>query len=276
DKYSASFLIFILGYAGASFFLPQQVALYKGTLKFFNDNYGYFSRILVDYSHSLIAVIFFFLGAYYLAAKTGRKKESLWLSLSALVPFFMAVFLWRRNTGQQYIFFAQSFLIILISSGIYGAAKLLQESIIDNSKKNIFYSAIILSLAILPNYAYFFSKNNTYAQTSQAENPRYKSVFAYFKKHRTADDVLITRNFRNYYWSGENVPVYSFGGELAAKKFQMQDLESILGRHPSGWFIFSDNDDSYISNDVIEHIQKNFEQINHISVRGKIKMYRWK
>ena len=187
----------------------------------------------------------------------------------------MAVFLWRRNAGAQYIFFAQSFAIILIASGVYGAAKFFKNNLETFSAKKVYFVTIALSLMLLPNYAYFFQENNAYSQTSAAENPNYRSIFTYFKKKKIDGDVLITRNFRNYYWSGQNVKVIDFGGELAEEKFSLAQLTNVVNENKTGWVILSDNDDRYISNEASVYMQENMTKINDIAVRGNVLVYRW-
>jgi hypothetical protein len=177
--------------------------------------------------------------------------------------------------GEQYIFFIQSFEMILIAAGIYGTAIFLQENSSRYGRK-IFWTTIIISLLVLPNYAYFFQENNAYQQTSKSENPNYRSVFSVFlKKNKKPGDVLITRDFRNYYWSGQKVKTFDFGGELSAEKFNLEDLQKIMAENPSGWFIFSDNDKDYISEDAQKFAEDNLEKINAIAVRGGISVYRW-
>ena len=172
------------------------------------------------------------------------------------------------------MFFVKPFVIILIAAGIYYLAKFLKDNLGEHGKK-AYLIAIIILLLILPNYAYFFQSDNAYNQTSESDNPDYRKVFIYFKKAKTADDVLITRNFRNYYWSGSKVKVFDFGGELAKEKLSLQDINKITAENPSGWFIFSDNDESYIANDVITYAEKNWEKVSNVQVRGKVTVFRW-
>lgn len=275
NKYSVTLGVTLLAMAGAFIFALDEIGKYTAGIKFFNDNFSYFSIVTSDYSHPVIAIIFFAAGGYYLVRQQKLTKETTWLIASFLVPLLMAVFLWRRNAGPQYIFFAQSFEIILISSGIYAAAKYFQKNLSAGKPKKIFAVAIFLSLVLLPDWAYFFQQNNVYRQTSAAENPNYRSVFTYFKKKKSADDVLIARNFRNYYWSGQNVKVYDFGGELSTDKFSLNQLMQVVNDNKSGWVILSDNDDRYISNEATAYMNENMIKVNDIAVRGNMNVYRW-
>lgn len=273
NKYFVSLGLIVAGFFAGKIFMPLTVDRLMGTLKFFNDNYSYVSKIFIDYSHPLIAGIFFVLGIYYLG-KAQKKKEAAWLAVSFLVPLLSAVFLWRRNAGPQYIFFVQSFEIILIASGIYYAMNFFKDNL-PQYKKYACCVPLALSLLILPNYGYFFEENTVYRQNSESENPDYRSIFGYFKKQRGENDVLITRDFRNYYLDGAQVEIFDFGGELSTEHFALEELQEIMQKHPTGWVIYSDNDESYIAKKARDYIEENMQKINAIPVRGKVSVYRW-
>lgn len=274
SKYFTSLALIITVFIIGKLTSLQPIEQLSGTFKLFNDNFSYFSKIFADYSHPIIAVIFFILGIYYICKVQKKEKEATWMAVSFLVTLLMAVFIWRRSAGPQYIFFIQSFEIILIASGVYYAAKFFKDNFSKFGKK-AFYATIILSLLILPNYAYFFEDNNTYRQNSRSESPRYRMIFEYFKKKKADADVLITRDFRNYYWHGEKIKTFDFGGEVSKNKLTPEKLQQIINEHPSGWVIYSDNDESYISNKAENYIENNMEKINAIPVRGKVSVYRW-
>lgn len=275
NKYIALFLLIILGLAGGNIFTPQIINKFTGGLRFFNDNYSYFSKIFVDYSHPLIAIIFLALGVYYIYKIQKLSKEATWLATSFFVTLLFMVFIGRRNVGPQYIFFIQSFEIILIASGIYYVAKFFRDNLTNTNKKICCCVSVALALLILPNYGYFFQENNAYRQNSDSENPRYQMIFEYFKKKKSNEDVLVTRDFRNYYWSGEKVKTYDFGGEVSKNKLTAERLQEIINENASGWVIYSDNDESYISKNAENYIINNMEKINAIPVRGKVSVYRW-
>jgi hypothetical protein len=255
--------------------VPGKVALALGTLVFFENHWSYLAIIFQDYSNPILAMLFLLVGVVYLVKQEKLTREAVWLSMAFFVPLLAAIFLWRRVVGAQYIFFIQSFAMMLIASGIYGVAAFLQKNMPRYSKR-MFWMAIAVALLVLPNYAYFFQENNTYQQTSRSENPNYRSVFTYFKKHRKSTDVLVTRDFRNYYWSGQKVRTFDFGGELSIEKFNLADLQKIMAENPSGWLIFSDNDKDYLSQDVQDYVEAgNLVKINVIAVRGGISVYRW-
>lgn len=273
-KYLVLIAIGIIGIIAAVVFYPKEVNNNLGGLQFFNNHWEYFQIALKDYSHGVAAPIFLALGIYYIFAKQKLPKEGSWLAVSFFVPLFMAAFFWSRNVGEQYIFFIKPFEIILTASGIYAMAKFFETNLADYGKK-AYLSAIILAVLMLPNYAYFFQGSNAYRQMSESDNPNYRKIFTYVKKYQKPTDAIITRNFRNYYLSGAKIPVYDFGGELAKEKLSLADIQRISSENTSGWFVISDNDDAFISNEVMIFIEKNFEKVSNVAVRGKVKVYRW-
>lgn len=274
NKYLVFLGLIVLGMFGAKFIIPDLFATFFRELVFFTNHQNYILITLRDYSHPIIAIMLVVLGAYYLIRDKHTSKAGIWLTVSYLVPLVMAIFLWRRNVGEQYIFFIQSFAIILLSSGVYFSAKFIQENSLK-FKSEAFFVIIVLAILVVPQYGYFFEENNTYHQTSKSDSPNYRSVFTYFKKNKGESDVLISRNFRNYYWSGEKVTTFDFGGEVSNDKLTLDDIKLITNENNSGWVIYSDNDKDYISNDAEEYIVKNFAKINAIAVRGNISVYRW-
>jgi hypothetical protein len=275
NRYVIYFLLAVASFVLVYVAVPGKVALALGTLVFFENHWSYLAIIFQDYSNPILAMLFLLVGVVYLVKQEKLTREAVWLSMAFFVPLLAAIFLWRRVVGAQYIFFIQSFAMMLIASGIYGVAAFLQKNM-PRYGKRMFWLAIAVSLLVLPNYAYFFQENNTYQQTSRSENPNYRSVFTYFKKHRKTTDVLVTRDFRNYYWSGQKVRTFDFGGELSIEKFNLADLQKIMAENPSGWLIFSDNDKDYLSQDVQDYVEAgNLVKINVIAVRGGISVYRW-
>lgn len=274
NKYS---VLFIGGLALGIILLftfQQAFASFSKELTWLDDHYSYFGYLLSDFAHPLLGATLIVLGIRYLADKLKRPKEALWLTLSFAVPLIMAVFFWNRNAGPQYIFFAQSFVLLLSAVGVYALWRFARENTTLLGKKAGLI-ALGLALLLVPNYGYFLSENNTYHETSSGSNPNYRKVFGYFKKHKTEGEVLITRNFRNYYFAGAKVPVYDFGGELSTEKFSLAELNSIVGSNPHGWLILSTNDYDYISNDAEQFFKKNMERVSHSELRGPIEVYRW-
>lgn len=239
------------------------------------DHFSYFEKTFSDYSNAILVVLLMAIGAYYFIKR--RVAEGVFVATAYLTIFLGAMFLWDRNTGSQYLFFAKPFQIILIAVGIFAVADFLK----NNSKKygnKIFATTIISLLLIVPNFAYFFQDENAYTQTSRSGNPNYKKVFSYVVAKKKDGDVLITRNFRNFYWRGSKMKIFSLGGERATKlekKLTLKKLQDILKTNPSGWLVYSDNDTSFISKESRNYISKNLQKISNSRVRGPISVWHW-
>jgi hypothetical protein len=274
NKYLLGLSLVIVGLIAGFIIFADKMNLYTKELEFFGTHFGYFSKVLSDYSNFFVVIPLLFGGIYYLYRVQKLEKETLWLGTSFFAILLGAVFMWNRNVAEQYIFFITSFEIILISAGIYGFSDFLYKNL-PQYKKFSFIIPLALSLLILPNYGYFFQDTNTYKQTSDSDSANYKKVFGYFMKARREGDVLITRNFRNFYWKGAKIKVFDFGGELNENKLSLDDIKKIQNENSTGWFILSDNDDIYISNDAIDYVAKNFTRVSNSDVRGKVLVYRW-
>lgn len=272
-KYGVVVGLGLLSAIAVMLFAPKLVRLALGSVVFFDDHYSYFGYVLRDFAHPLLGALMIALGSWVLWKRLKLPKESLWLTLSLVVPLSMAVWLWRRNAGPQYIFFVQSFALLLSAIGVYGLVGIVRERFAE-CRRGVLWTLLLVAL-LLPNWGYFGEENNTYHETSSGGNPNYRKVFEYVKKNKTNEDVIITRNFRNYYLSGAKMPVYDFGGELSEAKFSLSELQDIMNQHPHGWVVLSTNDYDYISRDAELAIKKNMEQISNAQVRGAIEVYRW-
>ncbi|HEX8974711.1 MAG TPA: hypothetical protein VF817_04470, partial [Patescibacteria group bacterium] len=196
NKYLIFVALGIVGFVAAKILMPGFVGLMLASIKFFIDNQSYIFSIFRDYSQFLGALLVLVYGIYWLAKREGRTKEALWLGVSFVVPLLMAAFLWKRTQGIQYVFFIQSFLIILMASGIYGIARFFEQQT-ANAPKKAFALSLAIILLLLPNWGYFSQDNgdNTYHRDNTRVGD-YRKVFAYVRKHSDPSQVIITRNFR--------------------------------------------------------------------------------
>lgn len=275
NRYGYSALLGLAGIVGALMFFPQAIRAFTQELVFFDDHFGYLSHALTDFATPVIGALLMALGLAYLLRGTDRRGAAYYLVLAYLVPLLMAIFLWRRNVGPQYIFFVQSFGMILAAAGIVGIFEFLRNALgVRWNLRLALLSGMSLFL-LVPNLGYFLEENNTYHETSTGGNPNYRKVFAYFKKEKIEGDVLITRNFRNYYWNGAGVTVFDFGGELSREKLSLAEIQRIEAEHPSGWLIYSGNDEDYISSEVERYVEKNWERVSNANVRGDIAVFRF-
>ena len=274
NRYGAYCIVLCAVIVAVGILAPALFTQFSNGLIFFDFHPSYISKIFTDYAHPLLAFFILVLGALHLVRDGQRRKEGVWLVVSALMLLIAAVFLWRRNVGAQYIFFAQSFVIILLATGVYALADFLRGAVATYRDK-IFITVIVLGIVLVPRYGYFFEENNAYHQTSAASNPNYRKVFDYVKKNRMSDDVLITRNFRNYYFSGEKMTVYDFGGERTKSKITLEKLEEIIARHPHGWLIYADSDETFVSKEARAYAEEECERVSAPGIRGPISIYRW-
>ncbi|MBP5993687.1 MAG: hypothetical protein KA731_02145 [Candidatus Moranbacteria bacterium] len=274
NRYSGWLAFGIAGVAALGMVAPQFLTSFTSGLMWFDDHYSYVGYVMEDYAHPLLAVFLMGFGAYVIALRERQTKAAWYLTLSFLIPLAFAIWFFRRNAGPQYIFFAQSFGLILSAAGVYGLWEILKERFSGWGRHTALIVLIGLVL-LVPNFGYFLEENNTYHETSSGGNPNYRKVFEYFRKNQLPTDVLVTRNFRNYYWSGTDVTVYDLGDEIHRGKLSREALSAIVLRHPSGWVVLSDNDYDYFSNEAEELMKRDMERVSNPSVRGPIEVYRW-
>lgn len=275
NKYGISVGLGLLGLILSAFFVPSIIRLLMNGFVFFDDHFSYLTHALADFSTPIIGALLIAFGVWaLLRSADAAPKAAVYLAVTYAVPLFMAIFMWNRNVGPQYIYFIQSFGMILAAAGIVRIFDLIREKSVSWDGRRALFTVLTL-LLIIPNLGYFFAENNTYHETSTGDNPNYRKVFAYMKKEKTEGDALITRNFRNYYWSGAKIPVFDFGGELSRTKLSLADIQTIE-QNASGrvWFIASDNDLDYVSREVDTYLSKNYERISNDQVRGSIVVYR--
>lgn len=243
----------------------------SGFIGFMENNFAHFENITLDYSHNLIAITFFAVGSIYLIRK--NFKKGLWLVLSFLVPFLLAVFVWDRSAGAQYIYFIQTFQTIIIASGIYFLAKILTRSLTrkkwylffkkDHSKKILIFSGILIySFLILYNFNYFQQENNFYGDDKKWTHSNYQKVFDYFLRYRSENSLLVTRDFRNYNYAKANIPVFDFGGENKPEnELTLEKLKNLETKNQEIWIVIATNDHDYIDSEARQYIRDHYQFI---------------
>lgn len=272
NKYSIILLVAIISGIVMYAITPQTVLFYSGALKFFINNQGYFIKILQDYSNYFFALILLVSGAYALY-KQKLSKEAFWLSTSFFVPLLLAAFMWRRAQGIQYLFFLQSFVIILIAAGIYFWAKFFSTNLQKFSRR-AFGITILITLLILPDYGYFFRNDTTYRRDN-TQVADYRKVFTYVRKNFPTNGILITRNFRNYYLNNAKINIFDFGGERATSKLSLEQIQTLHTQNTAGWVVLFDNDSDFIAKDALNYIKQNFIKIDTSQIRGASEAYKW-
>lgn len=281
-RYGAYVVLMLIGAISIKIVVPDVWGQFANSLVFFDDHWSYVGHIMYNYWHPLLGGMFILLGAWYVIFRCDDARPGVWIVSTFFTILFAAIFLWNRNVGPQYIFLIQAFGLILCAAGVYFIADYAYTHI---GNKKIFVSIIIISLVMLPFYGYFFMKNNTYHITSSADRANYRKVFDYVKRNTKKGDVMITRNFRNYYWSGLDVPVFDFGSERSeedlanegkVKKITRVYVEEIVAQNPRGWVVIADNDEQFIEKEALQYFDDHFHKIDDsLQVRGDVSVYRW-
>ena len=280
--------LFYLGVIGVNMILvrvmrPTDWAYFSQTVVFFENHWSYVGHILRNYWHPLVGGIMMIVGAWYLIKKQKDPRAGIWVTSVFFGLLFMAMFVWLRNVGAQYIFFAQPFGLILAAAGVVCIAEYI-SSVVSQHKK-IYIGVIISGCIFLPNYGYFMEENNTYHITAEAETANYRKVFDYVKRNYVEGEVLITRNFRNYYWSGLDVQVFDFGSERAEEQLMQEGkvkritrayVEEIVQNHPAGWVVIAENDENFVEKEAQDYFEENFTRVKGSSLlNGDVRVYRW-
>ena len=255
-------------------FFPELLLSISGTSKFFMDNYDYLAKMFNDFQHPLLGALFAGFGFYTLFFTMKKPKSALWLATAFLVPLLLTIFVWKRAQGTQYVFYLEPFMLILCAVGVVGLTGWLQKNIATVPKKTIAVVVFSLAVLLLPNYGYYFQERNTYHRGNDPVAD-YRKVFLYLGKLRTPGDALITRNFRNYYYSKWHADVLEFGGERADHNLTREEIQKFICEHPSGFVVMFDNDWDFVTKDGRAFVENTLQKIDHSSVRGAAEAYRW-
>ncbi len=230
-------------------------------------HWTYLQKITLDYSYILFGIFFIVIGSYLMIKKYG--KIGLWTVLSFLVPLLMAIFSWRRNVGDQYIYLTQLFKVMIVACGIYFFSKKI-SSLLSQDKK-VFLITLLTVLLLLINIPFFYSSEGFYQSPKSWEYTNYKEGFKYFLKNRSDDALLISRPLSNYYLNGSNVNILAYNDDneiTATKIFQAQNKYNEI------WIIFSKN--TNIQGDARRLIEKEFELVETQYTNQKLNIYVWK
>ena len=283
NKYSI--LLLIPGISFILLLLGGYLKRASGFIGFMENNFGHFENVTFDYGHNLVAVTFFVLGVIFLIKR--NFKKGLWLILSFSVPFLLAIFIWDRSSGAQYIYFIQTFQTIIIASGMYFIAKELVKLFIQKKwyeffkknslKKNLIFGIILLYLfLILYNFNYFQDNNNFYGKDRKWDHSNYQKVFQYFIKHKSEDSLLITRDFRNYNYSKTHISVSDFGGEdKPDNRLSLDKLTDLEGKNQEIWIVIATNDYDYIESEAKHYIRDSYQAIETNYTNNSMEIWKW-
>ena len=246
---------------------PQVYSFYskKDLIAFDHARWRYLQAIVSDYTSIILAYGLIVFGFYNLKKNSKIKKESIWLACCFLGILFSAVFLWNEVFGLRFIFFAMSFGIILLSSGIYFLTDKIGKYFPAYQKK-VFIGVLTLTLLIVPNYAYFFSKESPYRKDETKTD--YRSAFQYFLENKSEGDALLTRNFRSFYYKNAQAKIIN---KEWNKKISLDELKKIIIENPSGWIVTGDPRGD-IEKDALKYLEENSVDKKKI---GGVQIYCW-
>lgn len=261
----------LLAFGAAGFVAIAQTPILKEALSFFSwnvNNWSYISKIFLDYSYGPLGAFFLVIGAWWLIKN--YQKNGLWMVLSFLVPLLLAIMVWKRNAGYQYIYFTEPFKVVIVGSGIYFFSKILAEKIFAGHAKKVFWVIVGIILLLLVNFSFFFSADSYYIDPVKWSYPNYRQTYAYYLKHRGPEDLLISRKLTYYYIAGShsNILVYSKADKLTVEKIQAAQK-----KYAHIWII--NTSDSYVYGEAAEYIEKNFKSIQTKYTNENVRLWMW-
>ncbi|KKP79693.1 MAG: hypothetical protein A2271_00520 [Candidatus Moranbacteria bacterium RIFOXYA12_FULL_35_19] len=267
NKYTVILFLTLLGFIIVYINNPQVYSFYskKDLIAFDHARWRYLQAIVSDYTSIILAYGLIVFGFYNLKKNSKIKKESIWLACCFLGILFSAVFLWNEVFGLRFIFFAMSFGIILLSSGIYFLTDKIGKYFPAYQKK-VFIGVLTLTLLIVPNYAYFFSKESPYRKDETKTD--YRSAFQYFLENKSEGDALLTRNFRSFYYKNAQAKIIN---KEWNKKISLDELKKIIIENPSGWIVTGDPRGD-IEKDALKYLEENSVDKKKI---GGVQIYCW-
>ncbi len=274
SKYILTLAVVLAGYLFASAFFSGAIRLMKESVSFLNRwDYEYIQFYFTDYEYLWVGAALAVLGSWFLAVKLKKTKESVFLLASAFVPLAFAVSSWVRTPAHRYIYFIQSFGIILAAAGVYAIINIISEKL-PKYKKIIAAVIIILFLASL-DFSHIFGKNNFYRKIESAEYIDFAQLFSYIKQNQKPGDVMITRNYRSYYFQEWQVPVYDVKS-LPFEKSDCRELfQKIMAENKSGWIVVPEVDNPSVCKDGKQFLYNELGNIKSKEIPDEVFVYRW-
>ncbi len=276
NKYSVSVLIIISAYIIVSqvpFLYPLYKSL-KKNVELITQSYGYFNDYFSDFVFPVVGFILVLLGTWYLAKKIGRTKPALFLFASAFAPLGMAIFTWSRDPAHRYIYFIQSFGIILAAAGIFGITELVSEKF-KKYKKVAAVVMLIIFLSLIDS-SYFSKKSEVYYQGKDSYYPNFRPAFSYVDENRKAGDIIVTRAYRSFYFRGWNIPVFDTQILPLEKDNCQEVLKEIVSENKNGWIIFPKIDKASMCRQGRDYLDENLGRIKNSTLPSPVLIYRWK
>ncbi len=241
---------------------------FKEAKEFFSwvDNYSYFEKPFLDYSYWMLAVVVFVFGVSFLLKID--KKFGIWMAVNFLGIIFLATFLWKRNAGDQYIYFAQYFKIFIMGAGVYCLGEILAEKFLKNKKYAWTFQAFIF--LILINFSFFFSAESFYISSKKWSYPNYRETFNYYLNNREGNSAIVARPLTNYYLWGSQSNLISYSD---SEKLSLEKLLEAEKKYDDIWVIYTK--DTFISGTARKRIEKDYELIKTSYTNDKVMIYRF-
>ncbi|MEA1925871.1 MAG: hypothetical protein U9M90_01315 [Patescibacteria group bacterium] len=261
----------LLGISVLFIIIVSQTNTFHGAANFFEigkSNWKYFQKITLDYSYGLLAFTFFIPGCVYLVKK--HKKIGVWTILSFLVPLSMAILVWDRNAGHQYIYFTEPFKVIIIASGIYFAAKTISKKIFPN-RRFVFGALVIYFILLLFNFQFFVSDKSFYQHPKRWSYSNYRQAYQYFLKKKSSNEVIMMRTFMSYNIRESNSAVLSYG---RSDKLTLEKIKKAQEQYDGIWLINTDGEFN-IKGSAKKFIKENFELIETKYTNDKVRIWHW-
>lgn len=242
----------------------------RNSLNFFSfvSNWSYFEKVVFDYSHPVLAFSLLLLGMYYLIKN--HFKFGLWIVTNFLVILLLAVFVWKRNAGLQYLYLITPFKIIIFSGGVFLLVKFLADKIFSGSPK-AFGWILAFFFLLLPNWGFFLSGEGFYQNIKSWKNPNYREVYGYYLKNKGENSLLIMRPLAKFYVrdSKSNVLEYSDDNKLTLEKIKVAQEQ-----YAEIWIILTK--DLFMTGEAEKYLYKNFELIKTQYTNGVVDVLVWK
>ncbi len=275
NKYSITLAASVAGFlALKSPILFDYYRSMRKNIRFFTSNYDFSKQYFSDWIYPAIGVALIVVGAWYLFQKMKLKKETLFILLSGLIPMLLAVFVWKREESHRYIYFLQSFGIILSAAGIYGVIYLVAARI----KKYKILAVIILFAGFmsLVNYDYIFSKSmGVYTVSGDSYYPDFRAVHNYVNENMKPGEVMITRAYRGFYWRGQKTKVYDIKSLSFGASGCDQKIDKIVKENPSGWVVYPKVDKLNVCSAGRDYYKNNLVRIKDSQIPSSVEIYRW-
>lgn len=274
NKYSITLFIVFIGYVALHTpVLHDYYRSMKKNIRFFASNYDFYEQYFTDWIYPLVGAALIIFGVWFLVRKIKIKKETLFLLLSGLIPMLLAVFVWKREESHRYIYFLQSFGIILSAAGIYGVINL----IVARIKYKILVVLILLAgFMSLVNYDYFISKKmNVYGTSKDSYYPDFKAVHDYVSDNMKPGEAMVTRSYRSYYWRGKSVEVYDIKSLRFGSSGCDQKIDKIVKENPSGWVVYPKVDKLNICKAGRDYYKNNLTRIKADQIPSSVEVYHW-